>query len=143
MTQREVRFRVWWKRNSWDLEEGQKPKMLYFDALGYCDEYNHLYFRLSDISREPEGGSYSNLGAEVEEFSDLMQFTGLRDSKGQEIYEGDVVKHRLPGYHDFATGQITIEPTRGICVTNWPIGFDIEVIGNIFETPSLLEQASR
>ena len=81
------------------------------------------------------------------------QFTGLHDSKGKEIYEGDIVKHtdgvnvvvewceqevgwRL--YHGFLYKAI-----KGISNTwyfenlNWE---GLEVIGNIHENPELLKE---
>lgn len=72
---------------------------------------------------------------------EIMQFTGLLDKQGKEIYEGDIVKHtptfpELEGkYH---IGEIKIEPSRGICVNNIPLAFGPEVIGNIYENPELL-----
>jgi hypothetical protein len=68
------------------------------------------------------------------------QYTGLNDKNGVDIYEGDIVLHRKAGFSEKVHGEVFIEPTRGVVVKSWPISFDIEVIGNKYEHPELLEE---
>lgn len=81
--------------------------------------------------------------------AELMQFTGLLDKNGKEIYEGDIVKFKRniglgtskpittgrvsynPDYAQFEFAGYIIEPT---------IRETIEVIGNIYENPELIKK---
>jgi len=66
----------------------------------------------------------------------MMQFTGLYDKNEKEIYEGDIVKNQndiiytLTGWLEDSNGLSAIQ--NGIQV--------VEVIGNIYENPELLER---
>lgn len=76
---------------------------------------------------------------------EIMQFTGLLDKNGKEIYEGDIVKHNrfgVKGDNDIiqydsesASFLITNGPRRLILRTD----SDCAVIGNIYENPELLQ----
>lgn len=80
---------------------------------------------------------YGNIASEVE----LMQFTGLLDKNGKEIYEGDVVKSCDNQYDGSTFKDLlqVVEFTEGSFV---PVSERhsscFEVIGNIYENPELL-----
>ena len=81
-------------------------------------------------------------------FGHIMQYTGQKDVNGKEIYEGDILKR--PYYTDVYTCEV--------CWSNnsyWYIKYiqdegvekideafieNMEIIGNIFENPELLEE---
>jgi uncharacterized phage protein (TIGR01671 family) len=83
----------------------------------------------------------------------VMQFTGLYDKNGKEIYENDVVKIAL-NRHDkpmcirhvvWECGRWAVEVGNGDFVTldSCPGGYisrnEVQVIGNIYENPELVE----
>ena len=79
-------------------------------------------------------------------FSDglpLMQYTGLKDKNGREIYEGDVVRSfdRKTEYREQVQwGTEGWLPFSQVChggTTSWE-EYEYEVIGNIYENPDLL-----
>jgi len=81
---------------------------------------------------------------------ELMQYTGLKDKNGKEIYEGDIVRIKQYNYDSewrlctltivspiTFTSDCQFFPTKLVNNRLWEP--DTEVIGNIYENPELLE----
>lgn len=100
-----------------------------------------------DIAKGNLPLSYSVDGQADDRYSVLMQYTGLKDKNGTEIYEGDVVKtfNKYIGSVEFGEQDIGHDfqgigfyVNEGYGADNIYGGQNIEVIGNIYENPELL-----
>ena len=119
---REIKFRAWDKK---------KRAMLWDDD-----------FVIS------EGKPVSVFGGEIDFRIDgiLMQFTGLRDKNGKEIYEGDILRTGISGFKtvvDYREGMFCFDPDeegdrRHALMMILDPKYKVEVIGNIYENPELL-----
>lgn len=125
---REIKFRAWDKEN----EEMYDVAMIDVETgeVAYTDH--------------PTGYNADALLEQVE----LMQYTGLKDKNGKEIYEGDICNCRE--YECFGKVEWNNEEAGFyFCVVVEGGGFEeehlydyideLEVIGNIHENPELLE----
>lgn len=117
-----IKFRAWDKKNK-----------VWFEAPSEFDSSLGKFVMSAD-GRVYINGVYQDL--------ELMQFTGLTDKNGKEIYEGDVVsiKRTLGEKCDcyeikFTQGMFSISD-EDILTDYWLKS--CEVIGNIYENPELL-----
>ena len=127
---REIKFRAWSKLLN---------KMLSHEDL------NKTLKNLTKI--EYIAGIFLPLNSDVE----VMQYTGLKDSNGNEIYEGDIVKIEDYFGGDLIGNIVYDETTAGYVFHKgdernyFQMTLDLEsyvyyVIGNIYENTELLEE---
>ena len=105
-------------------------------------DFNYEYIRYT------EDDNLFNSDYKVAEFKDieLLQFTGLKDNGGQELYEADVIKFN-DGIDDIY-GLISYDDEDGTYRVSYENitehlserEGDFEIVGNIFENPDLHEQ---
>jgi uncharacterized phage protein (TIGR01671 family) len=114
---RPIKFRVWDKRET----KGMSTRNMLYDA-----QLHHLWQDFVDYP-----------GYE------LMQYTGLKDSKGNEIYEGDIIHLKFGELN--ANLVVKWDKYMGLECHNggWTSLVHVdthgEVIGNIFEHSELLK----
>lgn len=130
---REIKFRAWDKTEN---RMARNVEELKFNSKGiYAVVLNHLGFEMRRRAKDVE----------------LMQYTGLKDRNGKEIFEGDIAFHRdyeCSGYVVFSddelafaflviTGSNNKGPTTEF---EWLYDYadGLEIIGNIHENPELL-----
>jgi len=125
---REIKFRAWDKKSEYmyDPDDNNMEMFMYLDGLLYYD------------------------GDPTENYI-LMQYTGLKDKNGKEIYEGDIVKAKLNGSFIgvvvYERGSFKIEEKMDIknrpyiLLEQWnqEDWKTTEVLGNIYENPELIE----
>lgn len=75
----------------------------------------------------------------------LMQYTGLKDKNGKEIYEGDIVEVIDKYAKRVFTGEVSFIDASFVIKNDYStnyrwMDYDVKVIGNIYENPELMEE---
>lgn len=137
---REIKFRGWDKRNNkWFHRD-----LIILTNAAFYPSYTEL----------EKGDSLFDYEYKI------MQYAGLKDKNGKEIYEGDIVSFDLYGNGEIEIGTIIFSKASFVAQTDYSPALDgthhgrsltyqlgslirndknVEVIGNIYENPDLLE----
>ncbi len=139
---RELKFRAWhaMQKKMYSAEEmGADQLTLSVDGRGFVNV----------------GGIDTRLSIFAGEKMVPLQYTGLHDKNGKEIYEGDVCKADNKAVGTIVWHNDRFTWTDGAC--HWNLIFDkddgpldedisvasdLKVIGNIYETPELLAETN-
>jgi uncharacterized phage protein (TIGR01671 family) len=130
---REIKFRAWHK------EEKRMAEV----ALLQMQPFMLVHI----VSLGDEHGLDDTVSTWKQEDIELMQFTGLNDKNGKEIYEGDIVRYIHPAQYDLPSITTVVVISWNEETTGFDLGHmsnrvtiddDIEVIGNIYENKDLL-----
>lgn len=117
-----------------------------FGGLSYCEKTN-AYF-ITNMGKDHI--SYIGFHQEVDS-NTICQCTGIKDKNGKMIWENDIVKDDKGNFYK-AFWQEKYYQFSWVCVKSeklpmgarWSLncfrGYEMEIIGNIFDNPELLEE---
>jgi uncharacterized phage protein (TIGR01671 family) len=136
---REIKFRLY-----------HKILKKFIEPCEFCVDGRGLVFLLGQYKPDPAvtlTDRHLNAGFA---YIAVDRYTGLKDKKGKEIYEGDIIYDGVDRrIVKFYPPQINVSYGHGDCTYSCYIGLfgnygkgeHIEIIGNIYETPELLNAA--
>lgn len=135
---REIKFRAWDKRYSM---MSYPNTLSFFNAIGWLGKTN-LYYgaeAVGVITEKYNAGKNIHEQKSFQKHFEVMQYTGLKDKNGKEIYEGDILqfpsKFTPPEVVTFEHGMFYLKND-----TLFHYADGEEVIGNIYENPELLKE---
>ena len=119
-------------------------RILKFRAFGnYADMGEGMHYDIIhnyNYHHELSGRDGENWGlVECLKWMKVMQFTGLQDLDGTDIYEGDILEAKDAIYHEI--GDVAYREGSFWCMGGGGGDFkSYRVIGNIYEDPELLKK---
>lgn len=118
------------------------------------DDLKKIMFDVWDIRFLPDGEIRINEGEYFSKDVGLLQYVGIKDRYGKEVYEGDIIRKDVEynqrsyeahykviyEYTGFYLELLnSYEDIKAGIIVSFPYG-DFYVIGNIYENPELLEE---
>ena len=135
---RKIKFRAW-------IEKGCETKMGEVTSINLDEGYINYIVCNEQNEIEIIGLAY------FDEYV-LLQYTGLKDKNGKEIYEGDILKYNFPYdgrlKHTSPVTYLETQASFGVIdfygnnipLYDMPANNCFEIIGNIYENPEFLEE---
>ena len=130
---REIKFRVW-----------DGSQMVHDVTVGRFGAFYVNPGSMGDGLDAKDAASLTPFNTRYPGSAPVMQYTGLKDADGKEIYEGDILRYSLQytTYLSVATwedGGFVQAETEGMIIEPFILGLDhSRVIGNIYEHPHLV-----
>ena len=129
---REIKFRAWLK---------EEKKMVNVETIDFTDK------SIQYLEKNEFINAYL-LRRMIFDDIELMQYTGLKDKNGKEIYEGDILFFRDENMKYIVVWQDTAFIIKSIEIRKysekmcWLDDTEIccEIVGNIYENKNLLEE---
>lgn len=124
------KFRVWDKENDRMLIPGEDSDCITLEI----DENGINVYDMQHPSAE-KGYDLAHLDC------DLLMSTGLKDKNNNEFYDKDIVMDvdsEELGVVEYQEGQFRVN-FRGVSEQLWEVDKNIQIIGNIYQHPELLE----
>jgi len=124
---REIKFRAW------NINDKEMFKVEQITFANNCDE-----FGASILDKHNDFHKIKDI--------ELMQFTGLKDKNGKEIYEGDILtSNYIVSWNNKLCGFIVKHSNKLLGYPLYETGglLDLsltEILGNIYENPELLKE---
>ena len=115
---REIKFRAWNKKDKIMVYDNEDNSSGYWDGV-YCSN-------IKMVNNQFQWSKY-----------EWMEYVGLKDKNNKEIYEGDILKADWGYYDDIRVVELD---TFYYALLECTVSDNIEVIGNIYETPELLNK---
>jgi uncharacterized phage protein (TIGR01671 family) len=143
----QLKFRFWNKKEKGFVNSiTSKGPMLYTYYI-YISQFGELIA----VNRSGNLDPVTDVIKLDDDDFDILQSTTLLDKNGKEIYVGDIVKGNLPEDETELIAPVAFSPQSGYFIDSrlneWHsvmyewclnVGKDVEVIGNIFENPELI-----
>ena len=126
---REIKFRAWAVNEKRFLDEDEIHDLMpFFSGYELMNDYPHAFVLFDETVDLGDDG--------IEKITEIkwLQFTGLEDKNGKEIYEGDILK-----FIHMKTAPFVVRWDTLTDFGDWNPKDKAEIIGNIYENPEPLK----
>lgn len=147
---RKIKFRAWDKDTDKMVYSAQVyPRSMYKFEFDLFNEFDFKLMKMIDrynVTDDEGNDTYQEVFEAIE--ANIMQYTGMKDVNGKEIYEGDIVKIKFMsmfedkhfiGVVKFYDGSFSVDNEK---LQKAHFLFNethiLQIIGNIYEDPELL-----
>jgi uncharacterized phage protein (TIGR01671 family) len=155
---REIKFRAWDKRKKEMIDLTQSEEL--YGIMARINHYNGKFY--TTIWKFQDDKPWPDKRVTYDEDDiELMQYTGLKDKNGKEIYEGDILHYYWKStlsssqkpvdqifevifdegsFQQMEIYRENLQYRKDIAI--WHDWADLEIIGNIYENPDLINQVN-